>query len=275
MSQVKIAQAVKCSRCAVQYALKRFRETRSHENKPRSGRARITTVLLSEEKGRAVSVYTVRRRLRKVGSKVCKARKKPWLSERNKKVSWRKSGVTYVRRRVGEAYNPDCVVPTVKHGGRSIMIWSCMAAGGVGEMLLCEGRMNSERYTEVFDAALALSITNLFGETNTENLKFQQDNATCHKSAHTMAWFAQNQVDLLDWPPQSPDLNLIEHIWSILKKNVRRHSLCNKKALLTALKREWEQISPSACLKLVESMPKRIAGVIKSEGGPTEYYLFD
>lgn len=180
-------------------------------------------------------------------------------------------GVTYVRRRVGEEYNPDCVVPTVKHGGGSIMIWGCMAADGVGEMMLCEGRMNSTKYTEVLETALAPSVTQIFGDTNTDGVKFQQDNATCHKSAHTMAWMAQNGIDLLDWPPQSPDLNPIEHIWSILKKNIRRHSISNKQTLLAALKHEWQKISQEECFKLVESMPKRVAAVIKSKGGPTKY----
>lgn len=180
-------------------------------------------------------------------------------------------GATYVRRRVGEEYNPECVVPTVKHGGGSIMIWGCMAADGVGEMVLCEGRMNSEKYTAVLETALAPSITKIYGDTNSEGVKFQQDNATCHKSAHSMAWMNKNGVDLLDWPPQSPDLNPIEHIWSILKKKIRRYSITNKTTLLTALKNEWAKITPDQCLKLIETMSKRVAAVIKSKGGPTKY----
>lgn len=109
MSQVKIAREVKCSRCAVQYAINRFQETGSHENRPRTGRKRVTTdrddrllirqslqdrkktaidlaASLSEAKGKPVSVHTVRRRLLKAGLKGCKARKKPWLSEHNMKI---------------------------------------------------------------------------------------------------------------------------------------------------------------------------------------------
>lgn len=108
MSQVKIAREVKCSRCAVQYALNRFKEIGTHENRPRTGRRKITTdredrllirqslqdrkktalelaAALSEGKSRSVSACTVRRRLIAAGLKGCKARKKPWLSEHNKK----------------------------------------------------------------------------------------------------------------------------------------------------------------------------------------------
>ena len=45
----------------------------------------------------------------------------------------------------------------------------------------------------------------------------QQDNARPHVSKTAMSFFAVNGVQLLDWPPYSPDLPLIENIWSILK----------------------------------------------------------
>lgn len=108
-SQVEIANIVKCSRCAVQSAIKRFADTGSHTNKPRTGRKRVTTerqdrklireslknrkktsselaAALSEEIGYPISARTARRRLGDAGLKGCKARKKPWLSEKNKKT---------------------------------------------------------------------------------------------------------------------------------------------------------------------------------------------
>lgn len=107
-SQVEIARIVKCSRRAVQYAIKRFEDTGSHDNRQRTGRKRVTTERedrklireslkhrkktsselaadLTEEIGRPISARTARRRLTEAGLKGCKARKKPWLSEKNKK----------------------------------------------------------------------------------------------------------------------------------------------------------------------------------------------
>jgi len=105
-SQVEISKLVKCSRCAVQSAIKRFMETGSHVNKTKTGRKRVTTkrqdrklvresvrnrkktsselaAALSEEVGQPISARTARRRLAEAGLKGCKARKKPWLSDNN------------------------------------------------------------------------------------------------------------------------------------------------------------------------------------------------
>ena len=63
-------------------------------------------------------------------------------------------GVTFVRRWVGKAFKSECVVPTVKHGGGSIMVWGCMTDYGVGQLFVCEGRMNSTKYINGLESTL-------------------------------------------------------------------------------------------------------------------------
>lgn len=181
------------------------------------------------------------------------------------------AGATYVRRKVGEEYKPECVVPTVKHGGGSMMVWGCMSANGVGEIVVCEGRMDSKKYIQVLETALKPSFNKLFGDTNMDSIRFQQDNAPCHKSGVTMKWLSNNGVELLDWPPQSPDLNPIEHLWSILKRKIREHSITSKESLKNVLIQEWHAITPQECQRLVSSLPKRITAVVKAKGFSTKY----
>lgn len=91
-----------------------------------------------------------------------------------------------VRRRIGEEFHPECVVPTVKFGGGSIMVWGSMATMGVGELFLCEGRMNSLTYTSMLKTVLEPSAKKIFQCQRRCRFVFQQDNAPCHTSKHSM-----------------------------------------------------------------------------------------
>jgi len=44
----------------------------------------------------------------------------------------------------GEEYKDKCVLPTVKHGGGSVMVWGCMSAASTGELQFIEGTMNEQ-----------------------------------------------------------------------------------------------------------------------------------
>lgn len=180
------------------------------------------------------------------------------------------AGATYVRRRKTEEYHPKCVVPTIKHGGGSIMVWGCMGANGVGEIVVCEGHMNTEKYIEVLQSCLEASAIKIFEE-DEPDYYFQQDSAPCHVSKRAKNYFSEQNIRLLEWPSQSPDLNPIEHLWFELKKAVKKHNIKNKNHLIQTVLEEWKKISPAVCANLVHSMPRRVAAVIANRGGPTKY----
>ena len=101
---------------------------------------------------------------------------------------------------------------------------------------------------------------------------FMQDGAPCHRAKIVTQFLKAQKINILDWPGNSPDLNPIENLWTILKNKVSERQPTNAKMLKQAIKEVWvRDISPSYCRNLVESMPRRLEAVIKAKGGPTKY----
>ena len=71
-----------------------------------------------------------------------------------------------------------------------------------------------------------------------------------------------------DWPPNSPDLNLIENLWAILTEKVYQVDCTGVRSLKQRIRKCWrEMINPETLRALVEDMPNRIQLVIEAKGG--------
>ncbi|MBV2145656.1 MAG: transposase, partial [Wolbachia endosymbiont of Pissodes strobi] len=75
----------------------------------------------------------------------------------------------------------------------------------------------------------------------------------------------------LHTPPQSPDINPIEHLWEELKRRVRKNEFSIKEELKARVTEEWSNIPAEVTRKLVLSMPNRLRAVIKANGYATKY----
>ncbi len=100
---------------------------------------------------------------------------------------------------------------------------------------------------------------------------FQHDNDPKHTSKATVGFLKKNRVKVIQWPSMSPDLNPIEHIWGILKRQVEHHSPSSIQSLKEVILEEWKNIDLAKCRQLVHSMPRRLGAVIKNHGGHTKY----
>ena len=83
---------------------------------------------------------------------------------------------------------------------------------------------------------------------------FQNDNVPIHRSQTVQSWFKEHEGEVahLPWPVESPDINIIEPLWSVLENRVQsRYSAtpASLKELEKFLLEEWYDIPPSrACM---------------------------
>ena len=76
---------------------------------------------------------------------------------------------------------------------------------------------------------------------------------------------------VLEWPSQSPDLNIIENLWYDLKRAVHDRRPSNLRELEAYCKEEWAKIPPASVQRLISSYKKRLQAVVLAKGGATKY----
>ena len=101
---------------------------------------------------------------------------------------------------------------------------------------------------------------------------FMQDNAPSHASKYSTAWLANKGLKddrKMTWPPSSPDLNPIENLWALLKREIYHGG-----KQYTSLNSVWEAVVAAAqkvdrqqIKKLTDSMDGRLVAVIEKKGG--------
>lgn len=177
-------------------------------------------------------------------------------------------GRVMVWRKANEELKSRNTNPTVKHGGGHVMVWGCISAKGVGNLVFIDGIMNKESYLNILKENLRQSAERM-GILQT--FKFYQDNDPKHKAHIVREWLPYNCPKVIQTPPQSPDLNPIENLWDELDRRVRENPVSSVSALKARLQEEWSKIGTDYTQKIIRNMPQRLNGVITNQGYPTKY----
>lgn len=151
----------------------------------------------------------------------------------------------------------------------SVMIWGGISYDGILCLEVMDGRQTGSTYKSLLSRQFDL-FNGWFGPGNWE---YQHDNAPIHTAREVKDFIEERGVDILEWPSVSPDLNIIENVWSYLSRKVYAEGsqYNTRNELIFAINREWELIPLSYIRKLYESIPRRLLSVITNHGGPINY----
>jgi hypothetical protein len=159
------------------------------------------------------------------------------------------------------------------------MFWAAFGYGIRTTLVPMEGDPNSRRggvtamvYREILEQHLPpiLGIGSIF----------MQDNAPIHTAHIIREWFTSQGIDIMDWPPYSPDLNPTENLWALLKaqmyilhpelvgapNNVETLDLLIRCAIDT-----WNRQGEELLNRLIDTMVNRVKAVIEAKGWYTKY----
>lgn len=127
-----------------------------------------------------------------------------WTGESKIVLFGSKDRRQFVRRPPNTEFKPKYTLKTVKHGSSSIMIWGCFSYYGVGTIYRTPGIMDQFAYIK--------------------------NNWQGH---------AANKIKLMEWPAQSPHLNLIENLSGDIKNAVSEAKTRNSEELCKVVKSSW------------------------------------
>lgn len=152
-----------------------------------------------------------------------------------------------------------------------IMFFGCISIFGTGCLVAVDGNMRSQSYVEIIDNHLLPYAHAWFGDAE---WILQQDNAKCHTSALSRRYFTNTGIQLLPWPPCSPDMNPIENMWAILKKKVyQTGSGKTREEVIRKATDIWENDPEieAAAVNAVISMSRRVKRLLNARGSFTKY----
>ena len=144
---------------------------------------------------------------------------------------------------------------------------------GMHITLRCGDNYDSEwhdKYIEILEDNLWPVIARHFPE---QDCLFQDDNAPIHRANDVKNYKEENHINCLEWPAQSPDLNVIENVWLKLRIRLQQRVevLNTADELSAAIKDIWENLSVDYIQGLYHSIPKRLRKVLKVKGEMTKY----
>lgn len=242
-----------------------------------------TLAIKLAEKGISVSPTTIQRHLHSLGYQNNIPLATPMLTSDHKKkrVEWARehleddwettiftdeTAFQLFRNTIRRWYKGARPIRAIPKDRTKILAWGGFCANGKTSLFCFNQIMDAEFYVKILRNHIP-EVTRMLGH----EWRFQQDNDPKHTSRLAKAFLKDNVPQTMTWPSNSPDLNPIENLWGIVKKNVEKRMPKNRDELMQFMNEEWQNIPESVIKELIRSMRRRCELVIRENGERISY----
>jgi transposase len=143
----------------------------------------------------------------------------------------------------------------------SVLVWGAVKWDGRTTLHTSTQPFDSDAYINIIDKHLIQQQPDSFD-------RLLQDNASQHKSKLTLDYLNNFDVELVqDYPPCSPELNPIEHVWSWMVSYINQKFPYNLPALKERVKEAWIAIPQNIIQGYIAHLPTVCKQIIEKKGG--------
>ncbi|GFT28757.1 transposable element Tcb2 transposase [Trichonephila clavipes] len=154
-------------------------------------------------------------------------------------------------REWGSRNHPSNIIE--RYGGRGVLVWGGIMLGSRTDLHIFDaGSVNGTRYCN----EILLPYVRLFRGAMGLQFLFMDVNAPCHRTVAAEQLLESEDIERMDWPARSPDLNPIEHVWDFLGRRLAARTLppVTIRELRLALQDEWAAMPQQLIDTLILSM---------------------
>jgi transposase len=162
-------------------------------------------------------------------------------------------------------------IPVQVESREKINIWGAISQAGKVGIYTFRNNFNAG----IFRDALREVLVPVAQELHPDGCYLQRDNSQAHRAESVYTYLNSEEadiiIDVLPWPSYSPDLNPIENLWAVLKRNIRKRQPRTIDQLEDMIHEEWGYISDGYVRTLCLSIHNRIDMCIENEGSRIDY----
>ncbi|GFW40006.1 transposable element Tcb2 transposase [Trichonephila clavipes] len=159
-------------------------------------------------------------------------------------------------RERGSRNHPSNIIERDRYGGHGVLVWGGIMLGSRTDLHIFDaGSVNGTRYCN----EILLPYVRLFRGAMGLQFLFMDDNAPCHRTVAAQQLLESEDIERMDWPARSPDLNLIEHVWDFLSRRLAARTLppVTIREIRLELQHEWAAMPQQLIDTLILSMGRR------------------